>query len=608
MKGNLSAGAIVADPRMEDSPDLAAVKQATEHLLAGRLAQAEAMARRLMKKPDVHIEAVAVLARTLIRAARPQQAVFELERIVPLAKDDPSVLLLLHQAYIAARKPDKAMSVGNEAFRLAPDSEEIANSMASLAFAEGQYATAEHWYEIARRIDPESLAAVLGLSRIYISSMRGRLALDTLNAALAADLRGLGVLRHLAFQMQYVSGIEPAAIFEAHKACGALTARQSDGFPPRLTTDADPDRKLTVGFLSPDFRQHACSFFLEPIFASRDRSAFRYIAYSTTLYPDAVTQRFKSSADLFRDVTNTVDVELAKRIAEDKVDIAIDLAGHTQSTRIGSLVLRPAPITMSYLGYPSTTGTPGIDYRIVDSITDPPGAEAYATERLIRLDPCFLCFRPPAGSYAVEPPPSLAAGHVTFGSFNVLHKVSEATLDAWAEILKRVPSSRLMLKTRPLAEESVAERARAAFQSRGIDPARLDLMGWVPAAKDHLSLYTRVDIALDTFPYNGTTTSCEAMWMGVPVVTWRGAVHASRVGASLLSAVGHSELIADDVEGYIRTAAELAADTERLRTIRAGLRAKMAASPLCDESGFGARFGAALRDAWRAWCAARQRT
>jgi protein O-GlcNAc transferase len=591
----------------EQSQELAAFEMAVGHFSAGRLAQAEGIARRLQKKPEVGLRATMLLGKVLIGTGRAPQAVYELERARAQAPDDWEVHFHLHQAYIASRQPDKAVKAGEESFRLSR-SEQVAGSLASLLLAEGRFSESERWYDEMRAMNPDNLVAVLGLSRVYTSTLRGRQGLDILQAALKADMRSLGMFRHLGFQMQYVSGVSPQEAFEAHRTAGMLAARQADGYPPRLQVDGDRERKLTIGFLSPDFRQHACAHFLEPLFACHTKEKFRFVAYSNTLYPDEVTQRLKKSVELWRDAVNLPDAVLAQQIADDKVDIAIDLAGHTLGNRLSSLVLRPAPITGTYLGYPATTGVPGIDFRLVDSITDPPGSDAFATEKLVRLDPCFLCFRPLAGAPEVGPLPCRGAGSVTFGSFNILDKVSDATLDAWAEVLKRVPGSRMLIKSKPLREESIAARMRAAFEARGVESSRLELLGWVPGLAEHIGLYRRIDIALDTYPYNGTTTTCEALWMGVPVVTWRGDKHASRVGGSLLTAVGLGELIAEDAASYVQVSAGLASDVDRLSSLRQSLRERMAASPLCDERGFTGRFESMMRELWRAWCASRRAT
>jgi predicted O-linked N-acetylglucosamine transferase (SPINDLY family) len=246
-----------------------------------------------------------------------------------------------------------------------------------------------------------------------------------------------------------------------------------------------------------------------------------------------------------------------------------------------------------------------MDYRIVDSLTDPaPHADALCTERLIRIDPCFLCYRVPTDAPDPGPPPSITAGHITFGSFNDLKKLSGATIEMWAAVLARVPNSRLVLKNFGLTHERTRADVIGRFASCGIDPSRVDPLPPVSATGDHLGLYQRIDIALDTFPYHGTTTTCEALAMGVPVVTHAGDRHASRVGVSLLTNVGLAECIAATPEEYVRIAGDLAAESARLAAWRSSLRARLIASPLCDAPTFAARFCDALRDMWRTYIAA----
>jgi predicted O-linked N-acetylglucosamine transferase (SPINDLY family) len=266
------------------------------------------------------------------------------------------------------------------------------------------------------------------------------------------------------------------------------------------------------------------------------------------------------------------------------------------------LRLRPAPVQMTYIGYPNTTGLADADYRIVDSVTDPAGAEAFVTEKLLRLDPCFLCYLPPEG--APEPTTQRASeSGVVFGSFNALFKIDDATLELWAQVLRAVPESTLLLKYFGLESAGVREDLLGRFRAAGVDGARIVLDGPGTSAREMMGAYARMDIALDTYPYHGTTTTCEALLMGVPVVTLQGRVCAARVGGSLLGAVGLSELVAEAPEEYVRIAARLAGDVGALARGRAALRERVLASPLCDIPGAAARLGHALRECWRAACA-----
>jgi protein O-GlcNAc transferase len=256
------------------------------------------------------------------------------------------------------------------------------------------------------------------------------------------------------------------------------------------------------------------------------------------------------------------------------------------------------------LGYPNTTGLKAIDYRLVDAVTDPAGeADAWASEILVRLEGGFLCYSGLRNGPEVAPPPCLSTGTVTFGSFNNSAKVSTATFDAWAKLLSRLPQSRLLLKGKPFADAATRALFLARLGDRGVAAQRVELIAWLPGHADHLALYHRVDIALDPFPYNGTTTTCEALWMGVPVITLRGNRHAGRVGASLLTQIGLTDLIANSTQEYVEIALALARNSGRLDDLHCTLRPRMAASPMCDESAFAHKMEAAFRTMWEHWCA-----
>jgi predicted O-linked N-acetylglucosamine transferase (SPINDLY family) len=270
--------------------------------------------------------------------------------------------------------------------------------------------------------------------------------------------------------------------------------------------------------------------------------------------------------------------------------------------------LKPAPVQVSWLGYPSTTGLAAIDWRISDAIVEPPGgADALSSERVMRLPDGFHCFQPPAEAPPVGPAPGNASGgaggRITFGSLNTFAKLSPATLRLWAQILAAVPTARLLLKDSRIHDPTTARHHRERFAAAGIDPARLDILPRAAGTAAHLAAYGRIDVALDPFPYNGTTTTCEALWMGVPVIALAGDRHAARVGASLLHRVGLDDLVTADPDAYVAAAVALARDPAHIATLRGGLRARMQASPLCDGSAFARAMEAAYRAMWRAWCA-----
>jgi protein O-GlcNAc transferase len=318
--------------------------------------------------------------------------------------------------------------------------------------------------------------------------------------------------------------------------------------------------------------------------------------------PDAVTERFKGHADRWFTTVGMSNETLAQGIVQHGIDILVDLAGHTAKNRLPMFARKPAPVQVTWLGYPNTTGLEAMDYRLVDAVTDPEGeADAFASERLVRLPGGFLCYGAREDAPAPVQPACLTTGVFTFGSFNNPAKLSGATLDVWARLLARLPTARLLLKGKPFAEAATRAIYLERLAERGVAADRIELVGWLPE-REHLALYDRVDVALDPFPYNGTTTTCEALWMGVPVVTLRGDRHAARVGASLLTQVGLSDLIADSMEAYTEIAVASAGDVARLVDLRQSLRPRMAASPLCDAPAFARRVEAAYRAMWQRWC------
>jgi predicted O-linked N-acetylglucosamine transferase (SPINDLY family) len=342
------------------------------------------------------------------------------------------------------------------------------------------------------------------------------------------------------------------------------------------------------------------AFFFEPLLMAHDRSAVEIFCYSDAVRPDDVTARLQRHADHWRDVAGQSDEQFIAQVRADRIDILVDLAGHTAGNRLRAFAARPAPVQVTYLGYPNTTGVPAVDYRFTDALADPPGeADTLYTEKLIRLPRCAWCYRPPDPSPHHNPLPAQESGAVTFGSFNMPAKLSEETLDLWSQLLAAVPNSKLMLKFAALSEQSMRDHFARLFAARGVAESRLILRGRDEAVKHHLRSYHEIDIALDTFPYHGTTTTCDALWMGVPVVTLIGNAHVSRVGASLLNAVGLDDLVTTTREQFIATAAALAGDLPRLAKLRSTLRGVMQKSPLMDAAGLAREIERSYREIWQ---------
>ena len=360
--------------------------------------------------------------------------------------------------------------------------------------------------------------------------------------------------------------------------------------------------KLKIGYVSPDFRTHSVAYFLEPLLKSHNKENFELFGYYNNSKQDETNSRLKSYFDHWEEVEGLSDEDLADKIYNDQVDILVDLAGHSANNRLAVLAQKPAPIQATWLGYPNTSGLSTIDYRITDEIADPSGeSEPFNTEKLIRLENGFLCYQGDKDVPAIHELPYDRNGYFTFGSFNNYVKVTPEVISVWSEILKAVERSRLILKSNQLGDAMTSARCLALFAAHDIKPERITLCGMIPNNADHLAYYGEVDLALDPFPYNGTTTTFEALWMGVPTLTLKGKVHASRVGASILSRIGLHSYVAGTVEEYVKIAQSKSQALEELRILRRDLRQQMINSSLCDSADFAKQIEKAYAFMWKTY-------
>jgi protein O-GlcNAc transferase len=512
----------------------------------------------------------------------------------------PSSLVAINGLGAALREERRfsgAMALFDQALALDPDSVETLYNKGLTLFEMGRHDEAIEAYRRALAISPNYVDAHNALGLAFTSRGAHDEAILHLSEATKLSPKAFGPFNNLMMCLTY-SDRSAEHIFAEHRRFGATHEGELPA-PQTFPNDRTQGRRLKIGYVSPDFKHHVTALFMRPLLAAHDHAAVEVYCYGEVPKPDGKTQHFEALADHWLNTSGMSDRALADRIRADGIDILVDVAGHTAGNRLKTLARKPAPIQVTWLGYPNTTGLTAMDYKFVDAETDPLDTEEiWSTETLLRLENGLLCYEPPEEFPQPSPPPCLTNGVITFGSYNNPAKYGDHVLDAWAALLLRVPDSRLVLMGKAFDGEHVRQLFAERLVSRGVDADRLDLRGWAHSAADH---YGAMDIALDPFPYNGTTTTCEALWMGTPVVVLRGSRHAGRVSASLLARIGMQDLVADDVDGYIEIASRLAADPARIAELRRNLRARMAASPLCDGPGFARSVERAYREMWRRW-------
>ncbi len=568
------------------------------HGRGGNPAEAEACLRKAMRLRGTHVPTLYNLGIAIRDQGRPAEALPLFERVVSLAPQYVDAHDNIAHCHLALGDLEQAAASFRKAIGIFPRKAELWSNLGSVQQARGHLTEAENCYRKALELDPQMATAYDSLGSALTGQGRFEEALECYRESLRRHPRNARAYSNYLLTLNYLAEIDDQALFDAHREWG----RRFDRSVSRMTestSSRNGSKRIRVGFVSSDLRRHSVSHFFEPLLEACDRDRFEFICYASLPREDEVTERLKRLAAAWRDITAMNDIDAARIIRDDGIDILIDLNGHTAGNRLGIFVERPAPVQVTWLGYPNTTGLEAIDYRIVDELTDPPGREAFHTESLLRLPGCFLCYRHPDDAPEVALPPMLENGYVTFGSFNNLAKINSEVIRLWSRVIEAVPESRLLIKNPSLTDEKTRERYYALFEEAGLPRDRVELLGHTPTPSEHLALYSRVDVALDTFPYNGTTTTCEALWMGVPVVTLAGGRHAARVGLSLLTAAGHPEWVAEDDEQYVVIAAGLAANPKQLAALRAGLRRALEASTLCGAQGFAARMGAALEDMCR---------
>lgn len=499
-------------------------------------------------------------------------------------------LLNLYQA----QKMKEANDAGRALLAKYGDDHQVHNILGALHLDTGHYLPAMGHFQKVNTLAPNYADGFNNMGAVMHNLRVPDQAIEAYERAIALNPKYAQAHSNRNFELNYTTTPSPRAIYDKHMEYEA----QFGGSANQVThiPDGVEKKRLKVGYVSPDFYAHSVAYFFEPLLGAHDAEQIESYCYYCNTKVDETTTRLREMADHWRDVAALDDAALAKQITTDGIDILVDLAGHSAKSRIQVFARKPAPVQVAWLGYPNTTGLSAVDYRFTDIVADPVGeADECHSEELIRLDGGIWCYR--GGEDCPEP---MVKGdrQITFGSFNHMSKLSPAVIALWSKVLKSVPESRLLLKHLELGHAVTRDTVVKQFAANGIDADRLELHGKLPKYADHLALYSKVDIGLDPFPFNGCTTTFEALWMGVPVIALRGDTHVARVGASILTHVGHSELLADSEEDYVRIAADLAGNKMRRVAFRTGLRDAIIASPLGDVDGFAAKVEAAYADMW----------
>jgi protein O-GlcNAc transferase len=600
---------------------------------AGQLQEAERLCRQIVQADAGHVDALHLLGLIAARTGRDELAIDCLRAALRLKPDFADVHNLLGIVLVNQRKLSEAVASFREAVRLKPDFAEAYNNLGSALQQQGRLEEAEVCLRQALRLKPDhaEVAYNLGIvlwklerveeaiacnqqavrlkpdyAEAHVNLGNGLMERGQLDDAIAAYRTALQLrpdAAHIHSNLIRILHYHPGYGLQAiREECRRWNARHAEPLKKDIqphTNLPDPERRLRIGYISPDFRDHVDSFFTVPLLSNHDHRQFEIFCYAQVAHPDALTERLRGYADVWRSIVGLSDAQTADLVRSDQIDILVDLKMHTADNRLLVFARKPAPVQVAWLGYPGTTGLSTIDYRITDPYLDPPGLfDAFHAEESLRLPDTFWCYDPLTDQPSINALPALESGAMTFGCLNNFCKINDGCLALWAQVLRAVPRSRLLLQApRGPARDMVLAR----FQQEGIAAARVVFADKRPRP-EYLKLYRQIDLGLDPLPYNGHTTSLDAFWMGVPTITLLGQTVVGRAGWSQLCNLDLKELAAETPEQYVALAAELAGDLPRLQELRATLRQRMLRSPLMDAGRFARHMEQAYRQMWRKWC------
>jgi predicted O-linked N-acetylglucosamine transferase (SPINDLY family) len=611
-----------------------AIQIALEHHQAGRLAEAEAIYRQILAIDPNYADALNLLGVLAGQVGHLEPAIELIQRAIAIDPTAPHYHANLGETYrrggqwpaaISAHtrsvelqahsakayndlgvalfeniQLDEAIAAFRKAIQLDPEYADAHTNLGAALNEQGRLDDAIGVYNRALELKSDSADALNNLGYLFKEQCRLDEAVACFRKAVAVDPGSSHTASNLLSTLHYHPDYDALALLAEHLQWACQYAEPLAGDIRPFSNDRTPDRKLRIGFVSPDFRGHPVGRSLLPLFAHHDRGQAEFIAYADVRAYDDYTQKFQALADGWRQTLGQSDAQVAEQIRTDRIDILVDLALHTGNNRLLVFARRPAPVQVAMLGMITTTGLATIDYRLSDPYLDPPGpGDTAYSERTLRLPRCCWCYEPPAEAPSLRALPALRNGVVTFGCLNHFSKVSPAALQAWLAVLQALPGARLLIHSQP---GSHLDAVRALFEKAGIAGDRIEFPARVPRA-GYFDAYHQLDIGLDPFPYNGAITTLDTLWMGVPVITLAGRTAVGRAGLSILSNLQLPELIARTPEQYVEAAIQLAGDLARLSELRTGLRERMRRSGLMDSGRYAAEVDAAYRTMWKTWCA-----
>jgi protein O-GlcNAc transferase len=515
-----------------------------------------------------------------------QKAIQYLDYAIQLYPDNAEVYNNRGVVFREFKQFNKALDSFDKAIQLNPDYTEAYSNLGSLLSKIGQFDQAIKNYQIAIRKNPNYAEAYYNYANMLSDLGYMQEALENYDSCIRLENNFITAYSNRALTLNYCIDITADKIFKKHCELEHYLKNHLmiDQF---IANKRYKNPRIKVAYLSPDFHTHSVSYFFLPLLKSHNKNLLESYCYYNNDINDGMTTMLKNTAEHWRSIKDLNDQAVVELIIKDNIDILIDMAGHTSNNRLTVFSYKAAPIQISWLGYPNTTGINAINYRFTDEIADPVGeSDQFYSEQLIRLPHGFLCYQGDETIPMQQQLPAIKNGYITFASFNNLSKINNLVINVWSKILNALPESKLVLKSKFFTNSEIKSRYLNLFAKQGIEISRIRLLSFLAKKEDHLGMYNTIDIGLDPFPYNGTTTTCEALWMGVPTITLKGNRHSSRVGTSIMTHIGLEEFIAKDEQEYINIAIQLANNTLCLANIRAHLRQQLQDSTLCDSDQF----------------------